>query len=90
MNPLAPYLWICVWPAIHADLRDADVARDERIAALVRELGHEFPRRIAASQELTNIGEPALPLLKKAAASAPDPEIRWRAAEIFRRISVEP
>jgi uncharacterized protein (TIGR03067 family) len=87
MNPLAPWLWICVWPAIHADLRDADVARDERIASLVRKLGHdEFQMRQAASKELVNIGEPALPLLRKAGASDPDPEIRWRAAEAVRTV----
>jgi uncharacterized protein (TIGR03067 family) len=87
MNPLAPWLWICILPAIHADLRDADVARDDRIASLVRELGDdEFQVRQAASQELVNIGEPALPLLTKAEASNPDPEIRWRAAEAVRTV----
>jgi hypothetical protein len=68
MNPLAPWLWISVLPAIQADLPDADFVRDERIAALVCELGDEdYPRREVASQELVNVGEPALPVLRKAA-----------------------
>lgn len=88
MNLLAPWLCICAWAAIDTDLRDADVARDERIAALVRELGNdEYPRRQAASLELVDIGEPALPLLRKAEASSPDPEIRWRAAVAVRTVT---
>jgi uncharacterized protein (TIGR03067 family) len=88
VSPLAPWLYICVWLAIDAISSNADAARDERIAPLVRELGaDEFTRRQAASQELVNIGEPALVLLRKAEASDPDPEIRWRAAEAVRTVN---
>ena len=59
---------------------------EERIDALVHQLGDvEFQMRQAASQELVNIGEPALPALRKATSDA-DPEIRWRAAEAVRAV----
>ncbi len=60
----------------------------ERIARLVKQLGDDdFAKREAASKELDGIGEPALPALRKAAASSDDPEIRRRAERIVRDIA---
>ena len=62
--------------------------RTERIAGLIRQLGHdEFTKREAATKELEAIGEPALDVLRKAAASSEDPEIRRRAEWIIRALA---
>jgi hypothetical protein len=61
--------------------------KGERVAALIRQLGHEkFATRQAASIELEAIGEPALEALRKAAASGDSPEIRKRAEQLVRAI----
>ena len=53
-----------------------------RAARLVQQLGDDdFDQREAASDELVEIGEPALPALQTAAATDADPEIRWRATQ---------
>jgi hypothetical protein len=61
-------------------------ARPERIAGLVRQLGHDkLVKRQAASKELEAVGEPALDALGKA-ANDDDPEVRWRAEKLIGRI----
>src|SRR5262245_31069946 len=62
--------------------------QEERIARLIKQLGHdEFAKREAASEELEAIGAPALPALRKAAASGPDAETRSRAEQIAQAIA---
>ncbi len=62
-------------------------ASPARIAQLVRQLGDpDFQKREQASQELEAVGEPALPLLRKAAQTSNDAEIRHRAYAIARAV----
>jgi hypothetical protein len=66
-------------------------SKGERVAALIRQLGHEkFATRQAASTDLEAIGEPALEALRKAAASGDSPEIRRRAEQLVRAIQPRP
>jgi hypothetical protein len=59
----------------------------EKIAALIDQLGDDgFASREAASAELVALGEPALTLLRQAAATSPDLEIRWRAEQIAQTV----
>jgi HEAT repeat protein len=54
-----------------------NAARSDRVAVLIKQLGDDaFAKREAASSELENIGEPAIPALRKAATSIDDLEIR--------------
>ena len=73
-----------------ANLR-ADAAEDakaKRVAVLVQQLGQDdFGKRQAASKELEAIGAPALPALRKAAASSDSAEIRRRAEQLIRAIT---
>src|SRR5262249_8286264 len=63
-------------------------AKADRIADLIRQLGHgEFAKREAASKELEAIGEPALMALQKAAADNDDPEIRSRARRLITSLT---
>jgi len=58
-----------------------------RVSQLIRQLGHEdYDLREAASRELIEIGEPALPELQSAAATNADPEVRWRAEQIAQTV----
>src|SRR5215475_8040048 len=60
----------------------------ERIARLIKQLGDDsFAKREAASKALEAIGKPALPALRKAAASGNDPELRQRAERIIQVIA---
>lgn len=60
----------------------------ERVAALIRQLGHDvFAKREAASKELEAIGKPALPALRAAAAAGASPETRRRAAQLIRTLA---
>src|SRR5262245_18197967 len=60
---------------------------EPRIAELVKQLGDaSFKLREAASRSLDQIGEDALPELRKA-ANDPDTEVRRRAAALIRSIS---
>jgi uncharacterized protein (TIGR03067 family) len=60
----------------------------ERIAALVKQLGHdEYAKREEASAALNAIGESALGELRTAANSDDDPEIRFRARQIIRAVT---
>jgi WD40 repeat protein len=71
----------------------AVVARDEpppEIDKLIRQLGDEdFDTREAATAKLAEVGEPALPALKKAAAESRDVEVKQRAAKLVARIEKE-
>jgi len=59
----------------------------EWIAGLIKQLGDpKFAKREAAGRELTDIGEPALVPLRKAAA-ATDPEIQARVERVIAAIS---
>jgi hypothetical protein len=61
--------------------------RTEKIASLIDQLGDDgFASREAGSAELVAIGEPALSLLRHAAASSHDLEIRWRAEHIVQAV----
>src|SRR5262245_29525086 len=63
-------------------------AQRERIATLIRQLGHdEYAKREEASEALDAIGKPALDALRKAANTDDDPEIRFRAARIVRAVT---
>lgn len=59
-----------------------------KIGHLIKKLGHEkFSQREAASKALQSIGEPALPLLRKAVVTASDQEVRLRAVRVIEAIS---
>ncbi len=74
-------------PSIGAD--PAQHADTKRVDDLIRQLADaEFAKREAASRELEEMGEPALPALRKAAAAHEDPELRQRAARVVREISI--
>jgi HEAT repeat protein len=61
----------------------------ERIARLIKQLGDdEFEKREAASKALELIGEPALALLRRAARSSDDAEVRKRAECALRAIKL--
>lgn len=63
-------------------------AKPERIAALVKQLGHdEYAKREEASTALSAIGDSALAALRKAANSDDDPEIRYRAKQIAEDVT---
>ena len=65
-----------------------EAATSDRIGALIKQLGDDaFAKRETASKELEDIGEPALPALRKAATSSEDPEIRRRAEHISQSIA---
>jgi uncharacterized protein (TIGR03067 family) len=60
----------------------------EQIARLIKQLGDDdFAKREAASRQLDAIGEPALPALRRAAASSDDPEVRRRSESIAKNIT---
>jgi len=67
----------------------AEPAREAgRIPSLINQLGSDrYAERVAASQALDQIGEPALPLLRQALKGA-DLEIRRRADELIPRIEM--
>ncbi|PWU17404.1 MAG: hypothetical protein C5B49_08940 [Bdellovibrio sp.] len=59
----------------------------ERIDRLARQLGSSaFAERAAANKALAEIGEPALPALRRAAASGVDLETRRRVEDLVRTI----
>jgi uncharacterized protein (TIGR03067 family) len=66
----------------------AKQGEQDRIARLIKQLGDDrFATREAASRELVAIGKPALPALRRAAASSDDPEMRRRAEQIVRDVT---
>ncbi len=88
---LAKGSWLVLLVAASATgLRLGDPATEasaERVADLIRQLGHEeYARREAASRRLEEIGEPALDTLRTVAAANRDLEIRRRAQEIINVI----
>jgi hypothetical protein len=59
----------------------------ERAAALIEQLdAHRFAQREQAAKELVRMGLPAVPLLKKAAQSAPSAEVSERIEHLIRDI----
>jgi HEAT repeat protein len=55
-----------------------------KVEKLIQQLSNsEFAERQEASRQLQKLGEPAAEALQKAATSNPDPEIRWRAAQLL-------
>jgi hypothetical protein len=59
----------------------------ERAAALIEQLdAHRFAQREQAAKELVHMGLPAVPLLKKAAQSAPNVEVSERIEHLIRDI----
>lgn len=59
----------------------------ERIADLVKQLGHDqFAKREAASKALAKVGEPALAQLRKAGDSSEDAEVHVRASRLVEAI----
>jgi hypothetical protein len=67
---------------------DAEKAKPERVAALIRELGDDaFAKREAASKALEAIGRPALFALHEAVASSDSAETRRRAERLIRAIA---
>lgn len=60
----------------------------ERIAALVRDLGHEdWQRREAASRALGELGEPARAALEEAVRASGDAEVRARADALLKALT---
>jgi WD40 repeat protein len=58
------------------------------IDRLIRQLGSDaFDQREAAARRLGQLGRPALPALRRAAAGAPDLEVRARAAGLVERLA---
>jgi RNA polymerase sigma factor (sigma-70 family) len=69
------------------DTPPAATADTEKIDQLIRQLGSsKFADRAAASKGLAEIGEPALPALRRAAAADVDLETRRRAEDLVRNI----
>jgi uncharacterized protein (TIGR03067 family) len=59
-----------------------------RVTRLIERLGDDnFHQREAATGELVQLGEPALGLLRRAAMSTHDPEIRWRTEWIVEMVT---
>ncbi len=64
-----------------------EVVDEKLIGALITQLGDDaFDKREDASRRLAAIGEPALPLLKKAAAESSDAEVRDQAGQLAANI----
>lgn len=64
-----------------------DGKSDDPITKLVEQLGDPaFPKRVDASKKLIELGDKALPALRKAAVSG-DPELRSRAEEVILKIT---
>jgi HEAT repeat protein len=64
------------------------VTPEERIAALIRQLGDDdYEVREKATQALRDAGPSLLPALKAAEAATPDPEVRARLQAVIRSLS---
>src|SRR5262245_45034999 len=58
----------------------------DRVDRLIRQLGSDrFKEREAAAKALEELGEPALPALKRAATDSPDVEVRRRAEALLKK-----
>src|SRR5262249_38597071 len=69
------------------DLTAGGKAEQARVAALINQLGDaKFARREQAAKQLEEIGAPALPALRRAAATNKDEEIALRAAALVEAI----
>src|SRR5262245_65865706 len=81
MRPLAVVVIALLTAAAASHGDPGKGAMPDRIAALVRQLGHRsFAKREEASRDLAAIGEPARPALTTATAD-PDPETARRARQ---------
>jgi WD40 repeat protein len=93
-------LWLLFWfghfRPLTAAAQDApkpleekkDNADEKTIRALIAQLADDsYEKREAADKRLADIGEPALPLLKKAAEDSLDAEVRSRADLLIKGIS---
>lgn len=78
-------------PAFAADVQSPTTApSDSKYSALIDQLGDEdYSVRESASGKLLAAGDQARPALEKAAASD-NPEVRWRAQALLKRMSVSP
>lgn len=82
MRTLSAVALLCLGSAFAAD------PSPESVAKLIDQLGSpDYQAREAASRELDALGGPALPALKRAAASSGDAEAARRAAELAVRIA---
>jgi len=73
------------WHAWHGD---TGTQTSERLARLIKRLGHsDFVERETATQELEKIGEAALPALRQAHATTGDAEVRARARQVIEAIN---
>lgn len=64
----------------------AEAAKPD-VESLVRDLGNErFRARLDAERALRDLGEAAVPALKKAAEASDDAEVQWRARRVLRQI----
>src|SRR3954465_4266251 len=62
-------------------------AAEGKITSLIEQLGDPtFAKREAASKELAELDETVLPIVRNAAESNPDAEIRGRASQAIRDI----
>lgn len=53
----------------------------------IQQLGSDsYRERLEAERRLREIGEPAVPLLEKAAGDASDGEVQWRAKRLLRQM----
>src|SRR4051794_10976342 len=83
-QPLAAVLCLALLGPLSAAQADPPAGEIDRLA---RQLGAPpSPKREEAARRLTDQGEPALPALRSAMKS-PDPEVRRRAAAIYRRLT---
>ncbi len=82
---LSAMAFIAVTSWLHGEPDNAEVNR--RVAALIEQLGDEsYERRETANRDLEAIGDPALAQLRVAIQQNPDPETRYRAALVVRKV----
>jgi WD40 repeat protein len=68
-------------------LRPVSAPDAKRVAALVKDLGDDdFDVRTRATERLVALGEPVAPALRKALATAKDPDVRLRLNVVLRKL----
>ena len=86
-EPGCVFGWIALLSLVLPFVPAVAAPDDAGIARLVKQLGDDdFDQREAASKALTKVGEPALEVLRKAAASSGDVEVRHRAGQLIEAI----
>ncbi len=74
-------------PVLRERLRPAAVVAPERIAQWIKELdSSRFDMRELATREMENADRAAVPLLEKALAAKPSPELRRRGEQLLKKI----